>query len=193
MESNLPSWITDGRMMFGDAATRQASTLQMVKNQPNSLAAQIATAVLIAAFWAPAQGAAPSPTLSQSIRPNVGGAAGQARDIRLAAAPGPKIAVPQVHVNLGAHPRSPKIFAPQLRVNAGNVDGVTAANSSAVKLKSAHRFRQNIHGRGKAFAGDNGTGEGASVRTLNFTHIQVEYKPQSDNGSLGKSGTGQSK
>lgn len=158
----------------GDDTTRRTSVLQMTGNRPNGLAALIATASLFGVFMGHVQAAVPSAPLSESIGPRAGDVNLERRNILLAAAPVPKISVPQVHVNVGTHARLPKISEPRVHVNVG-----AHVNTGSVK--------------GKVTAGNSGTGEGAAIRSLSFTHIQVEYKPQSDNGSPAKSGTGQNK
>jgi hypothetical protein len=149
----------------------------MTKHRSNGLAVLIVTTSLIGFLAGHVQAAVSSPTLPESVSSHAGGANLEKHNILhnilIAAAPVPKTSVPQVHVNVGTH------------INTGSVDRATGPNSSAFRFEGTHRFNKDIGGKRNAVAWHSRTGDGASIRSLSFTHVQVEYKPQSDNGSLG--------
>jgi len=130
------------------------------------LAMLVVTASLLGDGAGHVHAAVPGQRSSELTSLNNGAAKPKEHNVLWAAAPVPKVSVPQVHVNVGTHLQSPKIATPQVHVNVGmhlqspkisapqvHANVGTHANTSnlhsAIGVGGAHRLDKNNGSKGK--------------------------------------------
>lgn len=122
--------------------------LPKTRARGRALAMLVVTASLLGASAGYVHAAVPGPRSSELRSPNNDRAKPEEHNVRLAAAPVPKVSVPQVHVNVGTHLQSPKISTPQIHANVGTHVNTSNVHST-IGVRSAHQLDKDNGSKGK--------------------------------------------